>query len=177
MKGMSKLKRFKLTGCIVVMLAVFGGCEEDMNSTPSDVNSARTKIYATKGFEVNRINIMGLTRIVPDDYDPELKNINVCVDVLDIFDSRIKAPCKFRFELFDYLPRSKRNLGNRLMIWHDSDLTSARANNAAWKDHLRAYQFNLPLDFQPVAGKSYMLQATCMTTDGKRLTNTFKLEN
>jgi hypothetical protein len=158
------------------MLAAFAGCEtNDINSTPSDGDFGNTKIYTTKGFEVERIDIIGLTRIVPDDYDQELKNISVCVDVLDIFDSRIKAPCKFRFELFEYLPRSKQNLGSRLIIWKDSDLTSAQANNLAWKDHLRAYRFELLLDFQPVTGKNYMLQATCMTIDGKRLTNTFKL--
>jgi len=173
---MSELKRFKLTACLLVMLAAFAGCEvEDVNSTSSNVNSRNIKIYATEGFEVDRIDIIGLTRIVPDDYDQELKNISVCVDVLDIFDSRIKAPCKFRFELFDYLPRSAQNLGSRLLIWTDMDLSSAQANNAAWKDHLRAYQFELPLDFQPVAGKSYMLQATCMTIEGKRLRNVFKL--
>lgn len=159
------------------MLAVFAGCElEDVNSTSTGIDAGNNKIYATAGFEVERINIIGLTRIVSDDYDAELKNISVCVDVLDLFDSRIKAPCKFRFELFDYLPRSKQNLGSRLVIWQDSDLTSAQANNTAWKDHLRAYQFELPLDFTPVAGRAYMLQATCMTTDGKRLINTFKLE-
>jgi hypothetical protein len=174
---MSEMKRFKLTACIVVMLAVLGGCEEDINSTSSQIDSGRTKIYASEGFEVDRIDIIGLTRIVSDDYSQELKNISVCVDVLDIFDSRIKAPCKFRFELFDYLPRSSQNMGSRLIIWKDSDLTSAQANNLAWKDHLRAYKFELPLDFQPVAGKSYMLQATCMTIDGKRITNTFKLDN
>ena len=95
--------------------------------------------------------------------------------MLDIFDSRIKAPCRFRFELYEFLPRSSQKLGTRIFMWEEFDLTGAKANNAAWKDHLRAYQFDLPLEVAMVANKPYMLQVTCMTADGKRLTDTFKL--
>ena len=156
---------------------MMAGCDPaDMDPASARVGAGNTRISVAAGFEIERIHIIGLTRIISDEMDPELKNISACVDVLDIFDSRIKASCKFRFELFDYLPRSSQNLGSRLMIWPDFDLISAQANNSAWTDHLRAYQFELPLDFEPAAGKTYMLQATCMTADGKRLTNTFKLE-
>ena len=153
---------------------MLAGCQPE---STGQVRIENDHTFATAaGFQVGSVHIIGLTRMVSQNDSAYLKNINAFVDVLDFFDSRIKAPCRFRFELYEFLPRSSQKLGKRVAIWEEFNLTSAQANNSAWQDHLRAYQFELPLEFEPVADTPYMLQVTCMTADGKRLTNTFKLQ-
>lgn len=155
-------------------IVTMAGCEPESVRRPAFEND---KAFSTAaGFQVGGVHIIGLTRLIPDPENASDKHINTFVDVLDIFDSRIKAPCRFRFELYEFLPRSSRNLGKRVSIWPEFDLTSAKANNLAWKDHLRSYQFDLVLDFNTAQNTQYVLQVTCMTADGKRLTDTFKLQ-
>ena len=155
-------------------IALVGGCGPESVVQMPVVNDRGFDTPA--GFQVGSVHIVGLTRIISQTEVAPQKQINVFVDVLDIFDSRIKAPCRFRFELYEFLPRSGQNLGRRIFMWEQFDLTGVKANNAAWKDHLRAYQFDLPLELERAVSGPYMLQVTCMTAGGKRLTDTFKLQ-
>ena len=56
------------------------------------------------------------------------------------------------------------NYGDLLL---DFDLSEPAANNRNWRDFLRAYEFNLP--FEPPPDRSYILEVTCLTPNGKRL--------
>jgi hypothetical protein len=57
------------------------------------------------------------------------------------------------------------------MIWPDIDLTDPDANNSYWQDYLRTYQFTLDMDFRPGSENTFILEATCFTPTGKRLTD------
>lgn len=122
-----------------------------------------------------KIRIIPLTRFASPDpeRDPELK---IYVDLLDDFGSHLKSPGVFRFELYEYLPRSAEPKGKRLFIWPDVDLTDPVVNNARWRDFLRSYEFVLELDFEPRKNSKFVLQANCLCPAGKRLTSDFVVE-
>jgi len=119
------------------------------------------------------IRFVGLTGFEPGG-DSDAAQVRAYVDVLDAFDCRIKAPGTFRFELYEYVPRSSNPRGRRVHLWGDIDLTDAAANNAYWRDFLRCYQFELPLSNVPAAG-TYVLEVTCRTIQGTRLSATVQL--
>jgi len=97
----------------------------------------------------------------------------VYVSLLDSFDSRIKSPAVFRFELYEYVAYSADHKGKRLKVWPDIDLVPAAVNNEHWREFLRAYEFSL--DYEAGVGRSFVLQATCVRPDGRRLTDQFVL--
>jgi hypothetical protein len=100
--------------------------------------------------------------------------INVYVSLLDSFGCQIKSPGVFRFEIYEHVQRSAEPKGRRIAIWPDTDLIDAVENNKYWRDFLRAYQFNLPLE--SADSQSYILQVTFMCPTGKRLTGEFVLK-
>ena len=97
--------------------------------------------------------------------------ITAYVCLLDAFDSQIKAPVVFRFELFQRLQRSADPKGKRLIVWPDIDLTDPAVNNNLWQDFLRAYLFSLPL--QKSSAENCILHVTCICPSGKRLNADF----
>ncbi|MHC4762529.1 MAG: hypothetical protein ACYS71_04035 [Planctomycetota bacterium] len=110
---------------------------------------------------------MPLTEFISDENSQEESQIKVYVSLLDAFGSQIKAPAVFRFELYEYLMRSAEEKGRRITLWPDIDLTEPTENNKQWQDFLRAYEFTLP--FEPGENQTYVLQATCICPDGRRL--------
>jgi hypothetical protein len=100
--------------------------------------------------------------------------ITAYIDVSDQFNSRLKAPGIWRFELYSKVQRSADQTGGRIKIWTDLDLTDAKENNLLWQDYLRCYKFELNLDSE-LAG-DYVLEAVCLTADGKRLSDRIELK-
>ncbi len=100
--------------------------------------------------------------------------INVYVSLLDSFGCQMKSPGVFRFEIYEHVQRSAEPKGRRIDIWPDTDLIDAIENNKYWRDFLRAYQFNLPLE--STNNQSYILQVTFLCPTGKRLTGEFALK-
>jgi hypothetical protein len=121
-------------------------------------------------FVPNRIKFNQLTEFTQDG------QITACVDMLDQFDSRIKAAGVWRFELYEYVPRSAEPRGTRLYIWPDIDLTDAKTNCGYWQDYLRCYKFDLNLEIDLADGKTYILQAVCLTIEGKSITDSMELK-
>jgi len=121
-----------------------------------------------------RIDIIPLTSLVPAPDSGRNSTINVYACLLDSFDSQIKAPAVFRFELFEYLQRSTDPKGKRLFLWPDLDLTDPTLNNNHWQDFLRAYLFSLPLQSPPA--ETCILQVTCFCPSGKRPSADFLLK-
>ncbi len=161
-----KLKIFILLNLIVFFLALSCGCEPEMASKPFGSATNIIKKYAPK-----RIRIIGLTAIVSETGSRRWPKIKAYVDLLDEYDSRVKSPATFRFELYEFAPRTSRSRGKRILAWDDFELSSPAKNNSYWRDHLRAYQFELYLDFEPAGGQEFILEATCITPNGKRLSN------
>jgi len=119
-----------------------------------------------------RVDVIPITSLVPAPDSDRNSTINAYVCLIDAFDSQIKSPAVFRFELFELLQRSTNPKGKRLVLWPDIDLSDPGANNGHWQDFLRAYLFSLPLQQRP---DSAILQVTCLCPSGKRLTADFLL--
>ena len=150
----------------VVFLLVHSGCE------PSGV---ATKSTAETTYAPAKIDILPLTELVYPDSTGQQPQLRVYVSLLDSFGSQIKAPGVFRFELYEYVQRSSEPKGRRISIWPDTDLTAPADNNTHWQDFLRAYEFILI--FEPAGDQSYILQATCLCPDGRRLSVEFALKH
>ena len=132
---------------------------------PTDANSSDLAVYAR--FAPAKVDILPLTDFVDPGDELKPSTINVFVSLLDFFGSAKKSPGVFRFELYEYVPRSSGHMGGRIILWPDYDLTDPTVNNSRWRDFLRAYEFDL--DFEPTAAQSYVLQVTCMSPHGRRL--------
>ena len=151
--------------CSIILLAIIG-CESAQQKTPTEANNLLNNY---SDFAPAKIKIISLTEFTDD------SNLKIYVDLVDSFGSRIKSPAVFRFELYEYVERSAEPKGRRIFLWPDIDLTPAKANNDYWQDFLRAYEFNMDLDFELEDGKTYILQTFCRTPPGKRLTATKRL--
>ena len=162
-----------IVNIVVVFLFFSAGCEPESTVSSSALATPGGVLGA---YSATNIHIIMLTEIVtPEDiqYFPRIK---AYVDVLDKFDSRMKFPGTFRFELYDFVPRISEPMGKRLILWPDVGLTDPEQNNRYWRDHMRAYMFSLDLDFEPREGQEFILQATFIKPDGKRLTDTFQIK-
>ena len=158
---------------VVLILLFFTGCEQP-SSTLS--GSAKPDCDILYDYIAVRIRTVGLTEITLNNQKPQTAQIKAYIELLDSAGSRIKSSGNFRFELYHFLPRSSKPKGKRIFIWPDIDLTAAAKNNTHWQDHLRAYQFDLDLDFAPPQNETYILQTTCLTPTGKRLSELHQLK-
>ncbi|MHC4739720.1 MAG: hypothetical protein ACYS9Y_12515 [Planctomycetota bacterium] len=110
---------------------------------------------------------MPLTEIVYADDAEEESKIVAYVSLLDSFGSQVKMPGVFRFELYERVVRSAEPKGRRIIFWPDTDLARAVENNKYWRDFLRAYEF--VFTFKAQINQCYILQATYLSPNGKRL--------
>ena len=152
---------------LFVLLLVGAGCEPVTAESPSATDSGSNLLAAYMSYAPVKIDIMPLTEFIRGGDAEEGAKIKVYVSLLDSFDCQKKIPGVFRFELYEKVPRSAEPKGKRIVIWPDIDLADAVENNNYWRDFFRAYEFNL--DFEPEDGRSYILQVTCLTANGKRL--------
>ena len=158
-----------ITKILFVFLFIFqAGCETAQpTGDPTEQSHRADRLSTYRSYMPTRIEILPLTEIRSDDSDQEKVVISTYLSLLDPFDSQVKAPCTLRFELYERATRSGEIKGRRVTIWPDIDLTKAAKNNDYWQDYLRAYRFELALETVP--GQTYVLQATCMSPNGKRL--------
>jgi hypothetical protein len=153
---------------LVVFLLGFLGCEQ-VQQTASD-----SSIRAVNGgciFSPQKIKFNQLTEL------KQSQRITAYIDVIDQFDSRIKAAGVWQFELYEYAVRSANPMGSRIRIWDNIELTEAGVNQAHWREYLHCYEFELNLESELGGGKTYILQAVCFTADGKRITDTIELKS
>jgi hypothetical protein len=154
----------------VLALAFYAGC----STQPPGANSSPAIFHDStpySRFGPARIDILPITSIAPASASDRDSTITAYVCLLDTFDSQIKAPVVFRFELFQHLQRSADPKGKRLIVWPDIDLTDPAANNNLWQDFFRAYLFSLPL--QKSSAENCILHVTCFCPSGKRLNADF----
>lgn len=155
-------------------MVLLSGCPGEP-ATPADTYTGTGE--SSCAYSASAIHVIGLTSIGRDPRKNNSSQLSIYVSLLDSFDSSIKSPGSFRFELYEYVPRSSQPKGKRLVVWPDIDLTNAGDNNKYWRDLLRAYHFTLEANINPDIPKIYALQATCMTGDGKRLSEIFILNS
>lgn len=153
-------------------LLVQSGCEPGDPEPPVLTDA---KLNPLQAYTTVKIRITPLTEFAAGDDDDEDMTLRIYVSLLDSFDSRIKGPAVFRFELYEYVQRSAVTKGRRLMIWPDFDLKDAAENNRFWRDFLRAYEFELTLD--QARDQQYVLEATAICPPGKRLLTEFRINS
>ena len=155
------------------MLLVSAGCEPDGVSGSWSVAGGGDVLGA---YAASKIRVVGLSEITNASDNERTSGVKVYVDLLDSFGNRLNSPGVFRFELYKCVPRSSEPKGKRIFIWPDKDLTDVTRNNSHWRDFLRAYQFDLDLNFKVKANDAFMLEVTFTTPAGKRLRGLFQLE-
>lgn len=119
-------------------------------------------------FVPTKVNIIPLTQFVKSKKPAELDYIRVYVELLDEYQSQVKAPGTFRFELYNRALRSVEPMGKRIDMW-EKTLTDLRRNNRYWREFLRTYEFRLEL--QHILQGYFILEVTFFTPEGKRLTS------
>jgi hypothetical protein len=155
--------------CVLFIVPIISGCET-YNSGNSGVLADGNSVRNSCIFVADKIRFNQLTEYVGSG------QINVYVDVLDQFGTRIKASGIWRFELFQQEQRTPESKGARVYLWQDIDLTDASVNISAWQDYLRCYKIELVFDADIESGKTYILQAVCTTAEGKRITDSVELK-
>lgn len=165
-------------------LLAYIGCEppQIVTKPPTRIDKA-PDAQGYSGYMPAKVDIMPLTEFVlaspargSSGGEPvESTKLRIYISLLDSFNCQMKSPGVFRFELYEGVLRSAEPKGKRITIWPDIDLTDAAKNNQYWRDFLRAYEFNL--DFEPRAQQNYILQATFLSTAGRRLSADFNLKS
>jgi len=138
-----------------------------------DKTAGRPLANVPTGFAPARIGILPLTELSRSASSGQAAVLTIYLDLLDAFGSHIKAPGVLRFELYEFVPRSAEPKGQRIAVWPDIDVTNPVENNRYWQDFLRAYEFTL--DAPAGLDKTYILEATCICPDGRRLSTTLPL--
>lgn len=141
---------------------------------PTETGGSFNGLSVYAPFNPVRIDIMPLTKFVSVGGTEEPSKIRVYVSLLDSYGCQAKSPGVFRFELYERVLRSGEPKGQRIIIWPDVDLTGWNENNKYWRDFLRVYKFEL--DFEPAGNRNYIMQATCLCPNGKRLSAEFGLK-
>jgi hypothetical protein len=159
-----------LTVCTILWIAICG-CEPPQTK-PLNAEQCISRIEA---YGQATLEIVGLSELKAVAGEQDAAKLKIFVKELDSFGSAIKAPCVFRVELYEYAARSPSPLGKRLEIWPDIDLTNSCKNNDQWRDHLRAYEFNFDVSSKLEFGRVYIIEATCISPPGKRLSAQYKL--
>ena len=134
-------------------------------------NAEELGVYS--GFTPAEIVVLPLTHIEGKDDAKETNGIEAYVSMTDRFGSQIKSPALFRFELYEKTKRSSEPKGVRAVVWPDMDLRDPVENNRCWQDFLRAYKFNL--NFKLRKDQNYVLQVTCFSPAGRRLSAEYGL--
>ena len=158
---------------ILLALLFLGGCEPPSQGPVSPVGRGDDILCA---YTAQAVSVIGLTEMVEDHTGDDRIKVKVYLELLDSAGSSIKAPGTFRFELYEFVPRSAQPKGKRIVVWTDLDLTGLEKNNHYWQDFLRAYRFDLGANFKPSTSETYMLEATCMTGAGTRLNDVYQLK-
>ena len=151
------------------LFLVGSGCDMKTVDTKEQISSDSSfnalSVYAD--YAPVKIEIVPLTEIFYADNAQEKSKIVAYVSLFDSFGSQVKMPGVFRFELYERETRSAEPKGRRIVFWPDTDLSEAAENNRFWRDFLRAYEFIFT--FKSQVNQCYILQATYLSPNGKRL--------
>jgi len=170
-----KDRMLKIAVAVIFAVAIVvwsTGCEPDGSVGELSLGSRGDVLGA---YVASEVRIVGLTEITQVSAGPWQGKLKIYVDLVDNFGCRVKSPGLFRFELYEFVPRSSQPKGKRIFFPPDIDLTDATENNNHWRDFLRAYQFELDLNFSPRPDESFVLEVTFTTPRGRRLRDTFHL--
>lgn len=152
-KTLSLLSRFSVGNVyLLAVIIVLNGCQV-----------AHPPVQSSDPSSIQQISISALTEFAMDPDQPDRVQLRVLVEPLVVSDSSVPAPCIFRFELYEFHPRSSDPRGNRLLLWPQKDLSRQENAEKHWDELLRGYKFDLPVGFMPTQNKKYVLEVTCIS--------------
>lgn len=154
--------------CAGLLLAI--GCGDPSTSRSTEQAPGEAEHIC---FSPAKIRVSPVTELIRPTSADGSAQIRVCVALLDPFESYLKAPGTFRFELYERVLRSAMPKGKRINMWPDMDLRSVHTNNEYWQEVWHAYEFDL--EFDPQKDKSYILQVTFIPPGKKRLSADYAL--
>ncbi len=174
-----RMKLFSVITRVVflALLVVVAGCEPAPPTPPGPFTvdgNIPNKLFTYTRYVPAKIDIIPLTEFVSVGGAQNASKIKVYVSLLDSFGCQMKGPGTFRFEIYNHVQRSTEPKGRRITIWPDIDLNEPGQNNNYWRDYFRAYEFEL--DFSPRNNQTYVLEATCLCPNGRRLSADFLLK-
>ncbi len=155
------------------LLIFFSGCSTQKIIIGPKI-PGKSDVY--EDYAATQIRVVGLTEIKKATEMEGVTIVNAYVDLLDQFDTRIKSPGSFRFELYDFVPQSATPKGRRLFVWGNVDLIDPVKNNSYFQDFLRTYKFELEMNFVPNAGSKFILDVTFINPEGKRMSDSHDIE-
>jgi hypothetical protein len=155
-------------------MLLWAGCGSDPSVSSGAVREAIAEFEKFKAYHPTKAAFLPLSEIYVDEKADGPDTIMVYVALQDYEGSSVKAPAVFRFELYEFQPRSVDPAGKRLYIWDDFDLTAFYDNNIYWRDYLRAYEFKL--EYECPDCKKYVLEVTCTSPFGNRLITSITLD-
>ena len=159
----------KISFLFVVAVLFNFGCERRQTTTPGLRPAKPIDANSLCAFAPSEIEILPLTAFA----GPDGEKLTVYVNLLDAYNTKIKAPVILRFELYERTESMLGSKGKRVLQWPDFDLAESEQNNIYWRDYLRAYEFEF--EFTPKPGQKYFLQAICITPLGQRLIAAFNM--
>jgi len=146
-----RILRNASAGALLAWTLLLGGCPPPApapSDVPYPINLTLPKTIRLHPFTGTRVfDDAGGTR-----------GIDVRVEALDHYGDSTKAFGRFRFELYEFLPRSADPKGRRLSAW-DIDLNDPRANFVHWDGITRTYQFKLQWGRGIPVGERFVLVA------------------
>ena len=164
------MRHFTKIPFLVIIAILFGfGCEKQQTTTPAFGSVKPIDANSLCAFAPSKIEILPLTAFA----GPGAEKLTVYINLLDAYNTKIKAPVILRFELYERTESMLGSKGKRVLHWPDFDLTDPVQNNIYWRDYLRAYEFEF--EFSPEQEQKYFLQATCITPSGQRLIAAFNM--
>ncbi len=152
----------------VLLVFLLSGCHSSKSTKVATGADDHPEASGMACFFPAKVQILPLTKVIPPTDSDASFHIHAYVSLLDQFESQIKTPGQFRFELYEKVLRSAEPKGKRIKIWDDVDLREPGINHRYWQDYLRAYEFILKLE--PQAKKNYILQITFSSITGRRFT-------
>lgn len=159
----------KISFLFIVATLFSSGCQQQQISTSISKPVKPLDSNLLCAFVPSKVEILPLTAFA----DADDEKLTIYINLLDAYNSKIKAPVILRFELYERTESKLESDGKRVLILPDIDLTELGQNNIYWRDFLRAYEFKI--NFTPQQNQKYLLQATCITPSGQRLIAAFNM--
>jgi hypothetical protein len=115
-----------------------------------------------------KIQILPFTKARSFDDDDTPDGVLVVLAATDIFGDHVKAVGDFRFELYEFRPASGDPKGRRLGFW-EQPIRTVADHRRHWDAFTQTYEFELYWDTSLQTDERYVLQATYVGPDQRRL--------
>ncbi len=117
------------------------------------------------------IKVSRLTEFERIEPENEYASIKAFVEIIDCSNETIEAEGRFRFALYEFIPRSAEKKGKMLHRWEDIAVAKTEMKDHRWHRMLGSYVFDLELEKRLNKRADYVLAATFITTRQQRFSD------